>query len=106
MIGNARPAAEARSINFRRETVPVNNSSKSSLINLLLMSEATVCQISFSLACGLDAGLLQFGDEHFPDFRVFVFVFDQVAAFARSRLAQAMRLSATAPRTPEPIGIA
>src|SRR5439155_10623564 len=41
MIGNARPAADARSMNFRRETVPVNKSSKSSFI-ILSVCNSTV----------------------------------------------------------------
>src|SRR5207245_1569137 len=50
----------------------------------------------------LDAVLFQLGDKDLPDCRIFILVFDQVAAFAGAGLAQAMRSSATAQRAHEP----
>src|SRR5437867_13428540 len=119
MIGNARPAAEARSRNFRRETVPVNKSSKSSFMNLLPMFDKLQFVLFLVSICvetnsvndklkfiglfllrhpDLDAVLFQLSDKDLPDCRIFILVFDQVATFARTGLAQAMRSSATAQR--------
>src|SRR5437660_5555632 len=122
MIGNARPAADARSINLRRETVPVNKSSKSSFMNPPNVRQTSVCRnpmksnandkltsvglLLFLRHPHFDAVLFQLRYEYFPDRRVFVFILDQVAAFACARLAQTMRSSAAAERTHEPLAIA
>src|SRR5215510_10920422 len=49
--------------------------------------------------------LFQFRDKNFSDCRIFISVFDQVAAFPRARLAQTMRASATTQRAHEPFAV-
>src|SRR2546422_2056985 len=53
----------------------------------------------------LDAVLFQLGDKDLPDRRIFILVFNQVAAFACAGLPQTMRASAAAQRTHEPFPI-
>src|SRR5438270_10584013 len=80
-------------VSIRVETNGVNDKLK--FVGLLLLRHAH-----------FDAILFQLGDKDLSDCRIFILVFDQIAAFARARLAQTMRSSATTQRAHEPFAIA
>ncbi len=79
-------------VSIRVETNSANDKLK--FVGLLLLRHAH-----------LDAILLQFSLEDFPDSGIFVLVFDQVSALARAGLAQAMRSSTSAERTRKPFAV-